>query len=102
MIQITWEIVLLEFLLTLVSTLPDERVQQVEFLLVYYLAVQRSSFFSDSLKGQCSEIFTSGFFSLNILPQAPDDLISAILNLLKICEDNRNSKCTTGVNDNPW
>jgi hypothetical protein len=42
--RIAWEIVLLEFLLTLVSTLPDERLQQVEFVLVYYLAVQRSSF----------------------------------------------------------
>ncbi len=38
-------------------------------------------------------------FSLNIFPQAPDDLIIAILNFLKICEDNRNSRGTTGVNN---
>jgi hypothetical protein len=53
-------------------------------------------FLNLQFKGQCGEILLQ-VFSLIIFPQAPDDLIIAILNFWKICEDNRNSRCTTGV-----
>jgi hypothetical protein len=52
-----------------------------------------------TLKGQCHEIFASGFFYESVSPQLQSIPLGPFRICSKIRGDIRKSKCTTGVND---
>ena len=51
------------------------------------------------LKGQCHEIFASGFFHESVSPQLQSIPFRPFRIFSKICGDIRESRCTTGIND---
>jgi hypothetical protein len=51
------------------------------------------------LKGQCHDIFASGFFHESVSPQPQSKAEGPFRICLKIRGDIRKSKCTTGIND---
>jgi hypothetical protein len=59
----------------------------------------RQSLESFCLKGQCHEIFDSGFFHESPSPKPLIITLGSFRIFLKILGDIRNSRCTTGVND---
>jgi hypothetical protein len=52
-----------------------------------------------SLKGQCHEIFASGFFDESVSPQPQSIALGLFRIFSKIRGDIRKSRCTTGIND---